>query len=117
MLCASGLGSRVSGLGSRGSGLGFGLGRGFWLAGGVPLEEADAEDDLDLGGLGERVEELDRRHLPAQLVARHLPREVDAVGVHEVTDEASHRDAAVLDLRVAQPADRLLVRVVPELGL
>jgi len=47
---------------------------------------------------------------------------VDGVGrlefdFHSVNDEAGHRDAAVLDLRVPEEADRLLVRRVPELGV
>ena len=36
--------------------------------------------------------------------------------MHDVADEAEHRDAPVLDLRVAQPADRRRVRVAPEVG-
>ena len=42
---------------------------------------------------------------------------MDAVLVHDVTDEAGHRDAAVLHLGVTQEADRRLVRLAPELAL
>merc|ERR1719258_937248 len=41
-----------------------------------------------------------------------VPREDDAVGVDAVADEAGHRDAAVLDLGVAEPADGLGRRVL-----
>ena len=34
-----------------------------------------------------------------------------------VADEAGHRDAAVLDLGVAQPADGVLVAATPEIGV
>ena len=37
--------------------------------------------------------------------------------MHDVTDEAGHRDAAVLHLGVTQEADRRLVRLAPELAL
>ena len=39
----------------------------------------------------------------------------DALGVHEVADEAGHRDAAVLELGLAQEADGRRVRLVEEL--
>ena len=42
---------------------------------------------------------------------------MDAVLVHDVSDEASHRDAAVLHLSVAQPPNRRLVGLLPELTL
>ena len=37
------------------------------------------------------------------------------VGLHAVANERRHRDATVLDLRVAQEADRRLLALVPEL--
>merc|ERR1719395_203423 len=43
------------------------------------------------------------------VVARDVDGELYAVGVEAVADEAGHRDAAVLDLGVAQPADGVLV--------
>ena len=42
---------------------------------------------------------------------------MDAVGVDEVADEPSHSHAAMLDLSVTKPPNRLLVAVVPELSL
>ena len=39
----------------------------------------------------------------------------DALGVHQITDEAGHRDAAVLELGLAQEADGRRVRLVEEL--
>merc|ERR1712037_377931 len=44
--------------------------------------------------------------------ALQVPWEVDAVRLHAVADERSHRHAAVLDLRMAKPADRLGHRVL-----
>ena len=37
--------------------------------------------------------------------------------IQTVADEAGHRDAAVLDLGVAQPADGVLVAATPEIGV
>ena len=37
--------------------------------------------------------------------------------IQTVADEAGHRDAAVLDLGVAQPADGVLVAAAPEVGV
>ena len=45
------------------------------------------------------------------------PGELDAVRMHAVPDERSHRNTAVLDLRVAQPADGGLVAHAPEVSL
>ena len=42
---------------------------------------------------------------------------MDAVGVHNVANEAKHGDTAVLDLALAQEANRRRVRVTPELTL
>ena len=74
--------------------------------------------DLDLGGGRERVPLLRRgaggREV-AEAEARGLdvPRPVDAVGLHDVPDEAEHGDAAVLDLRVAEEADGRLLALAP----
>ena len=48
-------------------------------------------------------------------------RRVDGVGrlefhFHSVNDEAGHRDAAVLDLGVAEEADRRRIRLIPDCG-
>ena len=85
----------------------------------VPLEAADGGDDLPLGALGDLVPE--RRHAalaerrPVRTVERHLEGPRDALRVHEVADEAGHRDAAVLELGLAQEADGRRVRLVEEL--
>ena len=73
------------------------------------LEEADEEDDLPLARLRDLVPELGRRL--GGVVARDVDGQLDAVRVEAVADEAGHRDAAVLDLGVAQPADGVLVAV------
>merc|ERR1719231_1410606 len=44
-------------------------------------------------------------------VAGKVPREVDAVRLHAEADEARHRDAAVLNLGMAVPANSRLLRV------
>jgi hypothetical protein len=95
---------------------------------GVHLEEADDAEDLHLRRRRQRVPligrrarrrdvaEADRREVGRQVGAGHraldVPREVDAVLLDDVADEAGHRDAAVLDLGVAEPADRLGQRLV-----
>merc|ERR1719163_2019854 len=85
---------------------------------GVVLEETDGQEDLPLGFIRDALPKRRRADSwSAQLVAGHLPRKVDAVRVDTVTDEPSHRDAAVLDLGVAQEADGRFVRLIPELTL
>ena len=74
------------------------------------LEEADEEDDLPLARLRDLVPELGRRL--GGVVTRDVDGQLDAVRVEAVADEAGHRDAAVLDLGVAQPADGVLVAYV-----
>ena len=94
----------------------------------MALEEGDHEEDLHLGGRRERVPHVARRARRGDVgegdgreAARELalgdrrldvPREDDAVRVDAVADEAGHRDAAVLDLGVAEPADGLGRHVV-----
>ena len=57
------------------------------------------------------------RSQPKRLVTRRVRRggARDALRVHEVADEAGHRDAAVLELGLAQEADGRRVRLVEEL--
>ena len=74
------------------------------------LEEADEEDNLPLARLRDLVPKLGRRL--GGVVARDVDGELHAVRVEAVADEAGHRDAAVLDLGVAQPADGVLVACV-----
>ena len=74
------------------------------------LEEADEEDDLPLARLRDLVPQL--RGRLGGVVTGDVDGELHAVGVEAVADEAGHRDAAVLDLGVAQPADGVLVAYV-----
>ena len=74
------------------------------------LEEADEEDDLPLARLGHLIPKL--RGRLRGVVAGDVDRELHAVRVEAVADEAGHGDAAVLDLGVAQPADGVLVAYV-----
>ena len=59
----------------------------------VDLEEADEEDDLQLGGDGQRVPLLLRRRRGDRVERR--PRELEPVRLHDVADERGHRDAPV----------------------
>merc|ERR1719443_1152314 len=79
---------------------------------GEELEEADEEDDLPLARLGHLIPKL--RGRLRGVVAGDVDRELHAVRVEAVADEAGHGDAAVLDLGVAQPADGVLVAAAPE---
>mmetsp|Transcript_24222 Transcript_24222/g.80515 ORF Transcript_24222/g.80515 Transcript_24222/m.80515 type:complete len:303 (-) Transcript_24222:42-950(-) len=80
-----------------------------------PLQEADPEDDLPLCGVWELVPLLGRAGRRDGV--ERGPRELDPVGLDDEADEPRHRDAAMLDLGVPQPADGLLVGVVPKLRL
>ena len=83
---------------------------------GIELEDANGQDNLQLGFVGKVLPELRRADTGrAQLVAGHLPRKVDAVRVDDVAHKPSHRDASVLDLGVAQEANGRLVGLAPEL--
>ena len=66
---------------------------------------AGAAGSRDVGEHGRRL---------AEGAAGDRPREDDAVGVHAEAHEARHRDAPVLELGVAQPADRALLAEVKE---
>ncbi|KOO34257.1 hypothetical protein Ctob_012418, partial [Chrysochromulina tobinii] len=56
-------------------------------------------------GERDRLDAVERRE------ALQVPRPVDAGGLDTEADEGGHRDAAVLDLGVAEPANRLLALV------
>ena len=72
---------------------------------GRPARSSDVcERDLRLG----REDAIAREGLGQQRREVH-------VGLHAVTDEGGHRDAAVLDLSVAEPGDALLVEIVADL--
>jgi len=87
---------------------------------GPPLQEAHEGDDLRLGGERKRIPLLRRRE--ARGVRRSLAaalereREVDAVGLHAESNERSHRDARVLNLRLTEEAVGGLVTLGPEVG-
>mmetsp|Transcript_35205 Transcript_35205/g.92309 ORF Transcript_35205/g.92309 Transcript_35205/m.92309 type:complete len:279 (-) Transcript_35205:16-852(-) len=78
------------------------------------LKEANEAQDLQLRRRGERVPlRRGRRDLGNRRVRQvrlQVPREVDAVRAHDEADKRGHRDAAMLDLGMTQPADRLLLR-------
>ena len=65
-------------------------------------------------GEGDRRERLEREARLERLL--QIARPVDAERLHAVADEARHRHAAVLDLRLAEEADRRRVRIAPELA-
>mmetsp|Transcript_42930 Transcript_42930/g.142924 ORF Transcript_42930/g.142924 Transcript_42930/m.142924 type:complete len:237 (-) Transcript_42930:231-941(-) len=70
------------------------------------LKEGDGQDDLPFRRLRRYVPQLLRGE---PLWRRHrnlVPREANVVGMHDVAHKAGHRDATVLDLRLAQEADR-----------
>merc|ERR1719321_1911214 len=82
------------------------------------FEETDEEDDLQLRIRRQSIPLVRRAAGGSNVVkgdlAGQLPREM-GVGLHAVANERRHRDAPVLDLRVAQEADRRLLALVPEL--
>merc|ERR1719421_1100179 len=82
------------------------------------FEEPDEEDDLQLRIRRQSIPLVRGAAGGSDVVegnlAGQLPREVE-VGLHAVADERRHRNAPVLDLRVAQEADRRLLALVPEL--
>merc|ERR1719472_372212 len=85
---------------------------------GIELEDANVQDDLQLRFVGKVLPELWRADTGrAELVTGNLPRKVDAIRVHAVTDEPSHRYPAVLDLSVAKEANGRFVGLLPELTL
>ena len=72
--------------------------------------EPNEEDNLPLGSGRERVPLLRRRAgRPVGAAERHLRRPVAAVRLDAVADEGRHGHAAVLDLGLPVPRDRLLV--------
>mmetsp|Transcript_27286 Transcript_27286/g.109285 ORF Transcript_27286/g.109285 Transcript_27286/m.109285 type:complete len:295 (+) Transcript_27286:163-1047(+) len=82
----------------------------------VRLEHADEREDLELADERDGVPLLGRREARrVALEGEELVGARDEVGrLDEVAEEARHRDAAVLDLGVAQVADRALVAEAPE---
>mmetsp|Transcript_18581 Transcript_18581/g.44524 ORF Transcript_18581/g.44524 Transcript_18581/m.44524 type:complete len:233 (-) Transcript_18581:112-810(-) len=85
-----------------------------------PLQKADGEENLELSSVRQSIPLFRRAHgsRGCGVEARvRRPREVNTVGLQHIAHEGSHRDATVLDLRMAKEANRLFVRVVPELRL
>ena len=82
------------------------------------LEEEDEAEDLQLtlegDGIPLRARAADGRDVRKRDLRRQLPRPVQAVRLHHEADEGGHRNAAVLDLRLAQEADGGGVVLVPE---
>mmetsp|Transcript_15824 Transcript_15824/g.23830 ORF Transcript_15824/g.23830 Transcript_15824/m.23830 type:complete len:206 (-) Transcript_15824:246-863(-) len=62
------------------------------------LEEANREDDLPLGRLGDSIPHRLWRETGRNRRGDLVEREADVVRVHDVADEPSHGDTAVLDL-------------------
>jgi len=80
----------------------------------VWVARTDEEEDLHLRGSRERIplrrRGAGRRDLGVRYaVAVQRPRPVDAVGLDAEADEGGHRDAAVLDLGLAEEANRGLL--------
>ena len=76
----------------------------------VPLEESDRAKNLQLGRRREGIPlsrgAAGRSNIGVRDARRgQVPREVDAVGLHDKPDERRHRHAAVLDLSSTQEAD------------
>ena len=90
------------------------VGREEVLVLGDVLEAADRRDNLQLGAERDRVPHLRRAQPGGHHALRPREREGDPRVVHHEADEAGHRDAAVLDLGVAQEADRGLGALAPE---
>jgi hypothetical protein len=81
------------------------------------LQESNEEDDLPLGGIGKGVPLLwggsgSIREWGA--VEGHGPREVDSVGLHDISDEGGHGNTSVLDLSMTQEADGGLGSLSPD---
>ena len=78
------------------------------------LKEADQAEDLQLRRRRKRVPLCRRATGCGNVGVRDLrgetPREVDSVGLDDESDECGHGDTAVLDLRLAQVADRRRLR-------
>ena len=83
------------------------------------LKEANEAKDLPLGLVRDGVPKSRGVGLGRERGSVHLhgPRELDSVGVDNVSDEGGHGDTAVLDLGMTEETDGGLVGGSPELGL
>jgi hypothetical protein len=78
------------------------------------LEDADEDEELPLAGRGD-VRPLLRGGQTILEAGVRRPGDAHAVRLEAVADEGGHGDAAVLDLGVAQVADRRAGRQAPAL--
>ena len=85
----------------------------------VRLEHADGHEDLELADGRDVVPLLLGRHAGDVAAVRREPvlARHDRERLHDEAEERGHGDAAVLDLGVAQVADRRLVAEAPEVAL
>mmetsp|Transcript_57833 Transcript_57833/g.129013 ORF Transcript_57833/g.129013 Transcript_57833/m.129013 type:complete len:268 (-) Transcript_57833:83-886(-) len=79
------------------------------------LHDADEEDDLPLGDLRQGIPHRRRRQAGRDSLCNGITLRADVVLMHNVANKAKHRNAAVLDFRLAQEADGRLVGGAPEL--
>merc|ERR1719161_251836 len=82
------------------------------------FEEANEKQDLKLRTCGQCVPLLWRGSRCCDVTecdrACQFPWENNAVGLQTIANESSHRDAAVLNLRVAQEADSCFITLLPK---
>mmetsp|Transcript_63911 Transcript_63911/g.142779 ORF Transcript_63911/g.142779 Transcript_63911/m.142779 type:complete len:245 (+) Transcript_63911:312-1046(+) len=78
------------------------------------LEDTDGADDLQLGEERDRIPHLRGGHRLGDERLRSRPRELDVRGVDDEANEASHCNAAMLDLGMAQPGNARLLTLAPE---
>mmetsp|Transcript_17436 Transcript_17436/g.48326 ORF Transcript_17436/g.48326 Transcript_17436/m.48326 type:complete len:270 (+) Transcript_17436:150-959(+) len=86
---------------------------------GVPFQESDEGDDLDLGGEWKGIPLLWWREVGAwhgDAARGQWPWE-DEVGLHAVSNECCHGNTSVLDLTLLQPSDGALLVESPESGI
>ena len=83
------------------------------------LKERDESEDLPLGGVRDGIPESRGVGLRREASSVHLhgPRELDSVGVDNVSNEGEHSNTSVLDLSVTEETDGGLVAGSPELGI
>jgi len=82
-----------------------------------PLEEANKEDDLPLGSVGEGIPLLrGAAGGSGDTATDGGPGEGDAVGLDDVANEGGHGNTAVLDLGVAEEANGGLIALSPDGG-
>ena len=79
------------------------------------FQETNEKDDLPLSGIRESVPLLRRGHgLVDGTIVGSGPREVDSVGLNDVTNEGSHGNTSVLDLSLTQETDTGFLALTPD---